>query len=421
MEGILDESRLNGVYDVGTALRPLRHADLVPADDMGALLAKIEWHCQVWGGGGSVLVPSVNGTIDQAYEWELVRSDVDALDVRLMGGSAVVPQWIGSRLGQPYPALLVADGRKDRKDWLPFRVADLRADDPWKPIYAATIGLWPAVPSRDLFPSYAFDGPPDSFEMFFKVERQTVEGSMDDLIERLTGRNTSWPRTLSLLGLASGARPSNGYVAGDRFIPWPDETKVAAGPNVLVVFGDDSVADAALLWNLRAAHARGYAMPMGIPQAELDKKSVAKVGEPGMFAAFGLSGGRTYLTSASVPIEEVAAFAELHPGLAAAPYNALLSFGRAPSLAHNQVAAFSDGRARLVPETEADLSLIHPHGDIDWPDASTRRGRRPRPRANLPHAQGAALGPDSLLATHRFRSPARDANVRLLSSGRPLG
>lgn len=361
MEGILDDSRLNGVFDVGTALRPLRRAELVPAGDLDILLERIEFNCQVWGGGGTVLVPSPDGTFDDMYRDELIRSDIDSLDTRLLGEDLEAPHWIDHGMGLPFAALLIADGM-DRDKWWPFRVADLRPDDPWKPIYAASIGLWPAAPSAKLFPTPFYDAPPESFELFFDVERTDITGSIDDLVERLTGTNTNWPRALSLLGLASGMRPNTGYIAADRALPLRDETRTAAGPNIIVVFGDDPLADAALLWNLRGAHTGGYALPIGIPRAEIDQTTLAKLRKPGHFAAFGFSGGRAFITSASVPFDELSAIAALHAGHEAVTCDKVLAFGRAPSIPRNQLATFSDGKARLVPESEADTKLIYPYG-----------------------------------------------------------
>lgn len=361
MEGILDDSRLDGVFDVRTALRPLRRAELLRTGDVDALLATIELNCQIWGGAGTVLVPSLDGTYEDAYRDELIRSDIDSLNIRSFGEDLEAPDWIDYGMAKPYAALLIADGM-DRDKWWPFRVADLQADDPWRPIYAACIGSWPATPSERLFPSPIYDAPPESFDLFFKVEREAIAGSLDDLVERLTGRNTNWPRTLGLLGLASGMRPNTGYIASDRVLPIRDETRTAAGPNIVVVFGDDPVADAALLWNLRGAHAGGYALPIGIPKSEVGRQALESLRKPGLSAAFGFSGGHAYITSTSVPLEELEEIAGLYPGHKAVTFDKLLTFGRAPAIPRVQLATFSNGVARLVPENDADTKLIYPQG-----------------------------------------------------------
>lgn len=362
VKGILDESRLDGIYDIGTALRPLRAAEILPVGDLASLFSTIERNCQIWGGGGTVLVPSTDGKLSGPYVAELIRSDVDDMRMDLFGDDACAPKWIDHGMGRPHPALLIADGMGDRREWSPFRVADLNDSDPWKPIYAATIGLWPVAPSPELFPHWQYDAPPESFEMFFAVERLQVSGSLDDLINRMTVKPANWPRTLSLLGLASGMRPNTGYIAVENVLPNHREARTAAGPNIIVVFGDDPASDAALLWNLRAAHGSSYALPIGIPRAELTKKALASLRKPGLFAAFGLSGGAAYLTSASVPIEELSAFAALHPEHKAVTFDQLLSFGCAPAIPHNQVTTFTNGLARVVPETEADTKLLYPFG-----------------------------------------------------------
>lgn len=360
MDGILDDSRLDGVVDIGTALRPTRIAELLRCADSDKFYERVEYNCQVWGGSGTVFVPSTDGTLTDPYRSELIRSDVDTLEVKAFSEDLKAPHWINHGIRRPHAVLLVAQGMKERDDWHPIRVPVLAGGDPWKPIYAAALGLWPEVPSPDLFPHPFYDAPPESFERFFKVERAAVTGSLDDLVDRLIGSNSNCPRRLTLLGLAAGSKPNTSYIATKRPLPEKNETRWAAGPNIIVVFGDDQVADGALLWNLRGAHASGYALPIGIPRAEVGRATLAKLRKPGLVAAFGFSGGRTFLTSASVPMDELAALASLEPGHVAAPIGDLMQFGQAPAIPRNQLATFSDGIARLVPETESDIKLIFP-------------------------------------------------------------
>lgn len=316
---------------------------------------------QTWGGSGTVLVPTSDGAPNQIYRDELIRSDVDRLDTRTFSEEVEAPGWIDHGMGRPYPALLIADGL-DRDKWSAFHIADLEPDDPWKPIYAATVGLWPTVPSEEMFPKHFYDTPPESFELFFEVQRETIVGSLRDLIQRLINRSGNVPRLLSRIELSGGLAPNTGYISSDRLIPNREETRTAAGPNIIVVFGDDAVADGALLWNLRGSHTSGYALPIGIPKSMVTREAFAELRVPGRFAAFGLGGGGIYLTSASVPLEELNALAEVGMGIQVAPHEALLTFGTAPARRRSQLATFTEGRAKLVPETDDDQKIIYPFG-----------------------------------------------------------
>lgn len=362
MKGILDDTKLEGVADVSTSLRPHRIAELLPAGDLDTLLHRIAFNCEAWGGGGTVLVPSTNGQLTEPYRSMLVASDVDRIESAIPGHEYKPPRWLSNGMGRRHPVLLIVNGMKERKEWLPFRVADLERDDPWWPIYAATLGVWPATPSSEIFPTPFYREAPESFEMFFKVERERTSGSLDDLVERLTGDNTNYPRGLTTVHLAQGLLPDTSFLGGGSVFPQRNATRRAAGPNVVVVFSDDPVADGALLWNLRGAHTREYALPIGVPHSEVNAESLAMLQQPGNAAMFGLGGGKIYLTSTSVQLEELNRLAGEHPGAVVAPWEHLLALGPAPSIPRTQIATFDDGRARLVPLTDRDHEAIYPFG-----------------------------------------------------------
>jgi hypothetical protein len=361
VNGLLDDSRLNGVHDVRTALRPLRNAELVPRSDIEKLIDRVRFNCQVWGGSGTVFVPVEGDKFSDAYQAELIRSDVDRLDGLLLGESYKAPQWVDRGFARPYAGLLIAD-TMDREHWKPFAVPRLSADDPWRPIYAATLGDWTVNPDPDLFPHWIYDHPPETFEMFFDVERPEVEGSLDDLLSRLVSSERNQARGLSMLELAGGIGVNTGYVKTARVIPWPDETKVAAGPNIVVVFGEDVVADTALLWNLRHTHGSNYGLPIGIPADQLDHGAMSKLKKPGVLAAFGLSGGGIFVTSASLGLGPLADLVDNDPGVTTTSHESLLSFGLAPSIPRDQLATFTDGVTRIVPESGSDSRLLHRGG-----------------------------------------------------------
>lgn len=363
MRGILDDTKLEGVADVSTSLRPHRMAELLPTGDLDTFIKRIAFNCEAWGGGGTVLVPSPDGEIPEPYRTMLVASDVDRIESAIPGHDFNAPRWLSNGMGGRHPALLIVNGMKERKDWLPFRVPELEQDDPWLPIYAATLGTWPAQPSSEMFPDICYREPPEDFELFFEVERERVAGSIEDLVERLTGTNRNYPRGLTTVHLAHGMLPDTTFLGGGGSVfPQKHVTRRAAGPNIVVVFGEDPVADGALLWNLRGAHTPEYAMPIGLPRAHANAATLRMLQEPGNAAMFGLGGGKIYLTSTSVPLEDLDQLAAQHPGASTAPWQALLTFGPAPAIPRTQTATFEDGRARIVPLNELDLEAIYPFG-----------------------------------------------------------
>lgn len=363
MRGILDETKLEGVADVSTSLRPHRIAELMPTEDLDTFIQRIAFNCEAWGGGGTVLVPSSAGEIPEPYRTMLVASDVDRIESAISGHEFKAPRWLSNGMGRRHPALLIVNGMKERKDWHPFRVPELEKDDPWLPIYAATLGAWPAQPSSEMFPDMFYREPPESFEMFFDVTRERIAGSIDDLVERLTGSNTNYPRRLTTVRLAHGLLPDTTFLGGGGGVfPQKHATRRAAGPNIVVVFGEDPVADGALLWNLRGAHTPEYALPIGLPRPEVNAQTLMLLQQPGNAAMFGLGGGKIYLTSVSVPLEDLSQLAEQHRGASVVPWQELLAFGPAPSIPRTQVAIFEDGRARIVPLNERDLEATYTFG-----------------------------------------------------------
>lgn len=364
MDGVLDESRLEGVQDVHLALRPRRVAELVSTTDEGALLERIRFHSQVWGGVGTVLVPSADGAIPDLYKLPLIQSDVDGLETGAFGDDLDPPNWLGSNFSAPHPALLIADN-VDREGWYPFAAPVLEPEDPWRLIYAAYLGDLPEAPNTEtLFPEFLYPTPP-RFEQLIELDRPRVRGSLSDLLERgKRNRGVSVPRDLSLLRLASGLRLNNGYIRSEQVIPNPNATRVAAGPNIVVVFGDKPVADAALLWNLRHAHGLGHGLPIGVPKAELGK-ALNQLYGPGVRATFGFSGGRIFLTSASLTlkdVEETVGKADVDR-FAIASDKDVLSLGFAPAIHGDQVATFAGGKALVSPTTLGTLRDLHRHGD----------------------------------------------------------
>ncbi|MFI7052287.1 hypothetical protein ACIBLB_09530 [Streptosporangium canum] len=367
---------------------------------MPAFLMELQWLCQVWGGAGQPIIPVIDGKLPAPYVRLLQTEQVDhvgGLDEDL---EFEVPWRVVKEQPWDYPAIVVAS-REPLEKWRPVHLVDLRDDDPWKVIYACTLGIWPEHPDPQLS---EFVGIRDDlrFEEIVPVERQMTTGSLDDLIRRLSDGDHFRPRQVSNMFLASGLSPDTGFMGANEILPQPQIVRRAAGPNIIVVMTPGSVEDAALLWNLRVAHGDGRVLPIGLPVTEVTSKSLNDLQRPGRATYFGWGGGKCYLTSASLDFEDLTALAALSPSAKAARYDDLLTFGHAPGRPRSHVTFWREGRSRIAPLSESDqdtlrptrLTLRKPQMVLDvyvrnhlLPADSTMRGREFGPRFQAGSAQ----------------------------------
>lgn len=357
MRGLLDGDLLDGQHEVTTLLRPERFARPVAVNDMPALSAEMLRLCQVWGGAGQPLLPVRDRQVPTAYRRLLMTEQVDAVG-GLQDIEVDLPRRVGRRRPFDYPVALVVSGRP-ADSYRPVRVAELGPDDPWKPVYEAVLGAWPEVPDPDL--GKAADLREDlRFEEILPVERQQVQGSLDDLVGRAADPAVLSPRQLSNVFLASGMLPNSYLVAPTSVLPRPGYLRTVAGPNLVVVVTPGCVEDVALLWNLRAAHGDGRVLPIGIPVDQVTAEALTELQSPGRATMFGWRGGACHLVSASLSLPELVSLADLAPSTVAAAYEDLLTFGPAPGRPRSQVAVWTAGRARVSPLTEGDEEVLAP-------------------------------------------------------------
>jgi hypothetical protein len=357
MRFLLDDELLSGAYDVATLLRPQRAVRCVDEDDAAAIMFMMTYLCQVWGGHAHPIVPIADSTVPEPYLQCMYGDQYDIVDRRGPEAPELdLPTRIRQEPAWDYPAIIV--GAHQRRDqWRTVEVAELEAEDPWAPIYAATLGILP----RELDTALRdFVGLRDSlaFNEIVPIEYTSVTGSLDDLIDRLTKTDVLSPRQLAANSLATGLEPDPSFLGDSPLLPSPHYERRAAGPNILVVISDGNAADLALLWNLRGAHGDRRAVPVGLPVEQVTPEALARVQQPGVAAMFGLGGGGCRLTSVSVALDELARLASSNPAMTAVPYEKLLTFGPAAGRHRSQVAIFSEGAAYLAAMTDSDRDVL---------------------------------------------------------------
>lgn len=359
MRGLLDEERLEGPHEVQVTFRPERFAFPVRANDMPAALAVIREECQVWGGASTPLIPlAAGGTIPSEYRRVLPGSavdfvrGVDRLDIR--PGASIRPDLAPGRSawwGRQLAAALLEYQRQDK--YAVLETVELDDGDPWKPIYAACLGLLPQEPAPALLESGSLR-PDLRFEDFLRVEAVETTGDLDDLLARATNDRRMTPRRLSMIHLAYGSTGSTGIRAKPTVLPNPGFARFDAGPNVIVVCSPGSLEDLALLWNLRAAKGDGRALPIGVPADEATPDAIQKLVSHPRISRHGIPHRVAYVTSSSMGPDEIAArLGSLidgdRPSVAVASLEQMLDFGWPGGWRRNEVVVWRDGRAQLTP------------------------------------------------------------------------
>jgi hypothetical protein len=359
VRGLLDEELLEGPQEVEVTFRPERFAFPVRADDIPAALARIGEACQVWGGASTPLIPLADDeTIPVEYRRMLPGSavdfvqGVDKLDIR--PGASILPDLAPVRspwFGRQFAAALLEYRRQET--YAVLETVDLDDGDPWKPIYAACLGLLPQEPEPALLEAGSL-GPDLRFEDFVRVEAIKTAGSLEDLLDRATNDRRITPRRLSMIHLAFGNSGSTGIRTKPTVLPDPGFARFDAGPNVIVVCSPGSLEDLALLWNLRAAHGDGRALPIGVPADETTPEAIRTLVSHPRISRHGLARRTAYVTSASIVDDDLRErlgplLEGRRPQIALASLEEMLAFGWPGGWRRNEVLVWRGGRAQLTP------------------------------------------------------------------------
>lgn len=360
MRGLLDEERLEGPHEVQVTFRPRRIALPIGADDIPATLAIIREECQVWGGASTPLIPlAFDGTIPYEYRRVIPGSAVDGVrgvdrldippdaSIHVDLGSGRSRGWWGQQL-----AAVLLDYQQQEK-YAVLETVELADGDPWKPIYAACLGLIPEQPEPELLKAGSLN-PDLQLEDFLRVEAVETKGRLDDLVDRATSVGRMTPRQLSMIHLGYGNRGSTGIRTGPGVLPNPGFARFDAGPNVIVICSAGSVDDLALLWNLRAAQGDGRALPIGVPASEVTREAVEKLVSHPRISRNGFAHRAAYVTSASISPDEIAerlgpVLEGPRPSVGVASLEEMLDLGWPGGLRRNEVVVWRDGQAQLTP------------------------------------------------------------------------
>ncbi|WP_202461455.1 hypothetical protein [Streptomyces sp. SID8374] len=264
---------------------------------------------------------------------------------------------------------LLESGKVD--EYRPVEVVELAASDPWKMIYAACLGLLPENPNPELLSSHQLI-PNLTFENFIRVNRVEAQGSLDDLLQRLSSRSSLSPRLLSMLGLGYGNAGSTGIRTAGVVLPAPEFPRTDAGPNVVVICSPGDVHDSALLWNLRGANGDSAPLPIGIPVECVTADSLRSLLKTPGLSRNGFAVNGLYVTSASLAPEEIRALiGEDVASVGIASYADMLHFGYPGSVSRNEVLVWDKGNSQFVPLPTDTHRSIFKHG-IFSPTSSMR-------------------------------------------------
>lgn len=228
-------------------------------------------------------------------------------------------------------------------------VTQLAEVDPWKGIYAATLGLLPDSPSGDVL-RHGYLKDELQFDDFAKLDRVTATGSLEDLLQRLTSDEFMTPRQLSMIHLEYG-NGTYGSSARTLVLPEPNFARDHFGPNVVVVCSPNNTDDLALLWNLRSAHGDGLPLPIGIPASELTDEKVKALAGNELVSRYGIPAGYLSVTSVSLTSSELIDIlgSPEDREYEVVDHRQLLTLGRAAGWTREDVIVWSEGKGRFVP------------------------------------------------------------------------
>jgi hypothetical protein len=258
-----------------------------------------------------------------------------------------------SAAGEPLLPVLVASSKRD--DWsVDSPVID--PDDRWAICYMGTFGALPQEPlNRHLLEAFGLR-PGLSWSDIVDVSFTPVTGGAQDVLDRLRDARHIVPTKLScaLIATAPAGRHSSIYVDGDP-LPQPDTQRALVGPNIVVVYEPGSVADLALLWNLRAAHGLPRGLPLAVPTTVDVPEVLRSWRDQHVSAYFGLGGDRTpRLVSCSVATDTLKSIAAHAGTWEAGDWSEVRQVGRRPGRPSVQLVDFSKGKARMTAWTAED-------------------------------------------------------------------
>lgn len=353
MTPFLDGERLNGPHTARISARPRRIAVPLSVHRSQRFSEAIELECQLWGGAANILLPlDDSGSVPEVYRASLPGSQIDDVlgaeyDPEMSLTSTIVADQPRD-VSRSQLAVGLLQYRAAEKA-APVEVVSLEADDPWRSIYLACLGSLP----EDINPEVIRTGgwvPEITFSDFVEVRQVDTTGSIDDLLRRTyPEERVHTPRQLSMVTLAYADTASRSIRSDRPVLPGTGFSRYDAGPNVLVVCTPGSLDDLALLWNLRAAHGDTYATPVGVPSTEDLVATATSVAHSAGLARHGFSASSLYVTSWSVPTEELDDALAGVQGVVVRSPGEMLTFGTVFGWSRDEVLSWRDGIAAYKP------------------------------------------------------------------------
>ncbi|WP_454111968.1 hypothetical protein [Microbacterium aurum] len=351
MRGLLDNENLNGVHEARVNVRLARDAAAIRPDEE-LFLAQVEQLCSLWGGAVTPIVPKdESGAISPLYAAKLPGAAVDGVsglhpfELFDLSNAAIQAATDRESLFEQLALPLLKYRKQD--SYAPMEVVSLDASDPWRLIYAACLGLAP----REFDPTALRQANLIStvrMKDFVHINRVAAEGSIGDLLDRMTGRDRNTPRTLSMVHLPYGGSGSSSIRSDTKVLPEPWFPAYDAGPNIVVVCSPGSVDDAMLLWNLRGSHGDSRPVPIGVPLSEATASTIAAISSHPLLARNGFSAQRLYVTSASLTAGALSERLGKSKSFSVESPESLLSFGTF-GWSRDEVLVWANGRSHFVP------------------------------------------------------------------------
>jgi len=376
---VLDDELLSGTHAVQVSIRPRRTGWLVPDGDLPRLFDVFELGSQLWGGGATPVIPlSDDGRVDLLYRHVLRGQPID--EVRGIDLEAFDPDDLIIDPPPPFPwhrdelAAMLLD--QDSPPTITVPVLDV--SDPWRHLYAASLGYLPEVPSAEVL-ARARLRPDLTWDLLASVERVHVRGSAADLVGRTSGHERLYPRAASMAKLAYGYQPDRSIRAGLReafALPPSNFDRRDAGPNILVLCSASSVSDAALVWNLRSAHGDNFVLPLGLLAQEFEPPLLDSILSDTSLSRHGIADKAVYVTSTSIDVSSLEALlpadASWRGEVRVVPPELVFSLGPSATRARTEVISWKEGHSTVVPISTDERSALTYRGRNGWMDLDLR-------------------------------------------------
>ncbi|MBF6339486.1 hypothetical protein IU450_26845 [Nocardia abscessus] len=300
---LLRNDRLNGTYSIERLFRPPTPAQIVARDNFASACEVVVSLCDSWGGAYMPLVPINPGQpIDDLWVQLVDRSPVDGINERDLVDTQ-------SQLGYGYfthtpTGLYLLRMLMD----LPIptnhvtvqTARGVSPDDPWYLSYLGTFGDHPPEVTEDrrewhgIAAGFNYDG-------VVPIKQFSGTTGPADILNRLRKPNTMTAVELTLSRLGYTEAPVDlgfPYSNSMGLREWAESWRF--GPNVVVVYEQDSVEDLALLWYLRALNGFHRGFPLAVPAVADVPAALSCWQHMGAQRHWGFAGGDMAVISASV-------------------------------------------------------------------------------------------------------------------------